>query len=1251
MASKRTVQFEFLVEADSRQIDRFHDSLKRIQQTAPVSEGVLTSLREELTRFAADSVKTENSLQGLISAQRDASRNADLTGKEYGKLRAGIRALNAEYERLTALESDALKGQSTVLGSENAYKQRIASLREQAQEVKMTDKAYSELRAELVAVEAQYRKLGGVDDLEDARRKRKRNKLREFGTTASQIGIGGFFGGPEGLLGSTLGAAAGAFGGPGGMAAGAAVGASVGLGAQQIRIQSTAVADLVAQLNLAKTTLAQVSTGQQDYNQKLEFARKVSTDYSVGLQTTIEGYAKITAAAAANGLTLKETESIYKGLLASGVAFGASQDDLRSIILATTQVLSKGKISAEELSGQLGERIPGAVAKFAQATGRSLPQLAKDLRDGNVKIADFVKFAKAQFDDYDVAARIIGSSPEKAGERLNLALTRMAELYGKFFQNIGAGFQDAATAVINWANNNVASFARTASGFALLINDIKYQIKSIGQFGADFGNPSTLIAPSSGSGTAKPGEFSISPKMLNETREESARRAWRTEFEAKLLGGFQPKGFGENKGGNPDLSATGETADDKAAKKAQAAADKQTRLQEQLDSEQRRRDELLANNAIRLADKVFEHQQALVRKRYELENSLIEATRRAQEAALVGPAREALSLTNRLAAIIEDASREVREGRMNVEAMRRGVVSAKASAENTARYADVPGSAAAGGGSGNLGFITANQMRAWLKSQGYERTSGDFTNKGHRTPNHMLNAIDIGELDGSYGFAVQRAKQLEARLRATGAFGDQLFGPTRDPRGHKDHVHVPTPGGRIAVTPALSQLMGLGGAAGRTQPGVAGGLNRNTTDLGGVQISEADLRSAQEQQTLLEQNTGKLTQQRLTAEILGSTEAYRSQTQSIKDQQQELMLRNRLQAEGVKPEIIDQQLRLDESTRVYTRNLDELRKQLAGINEKTDPLRYAAQIDAINQLNAAYKDQITAQQDLNAVINEKKPFGLGQSVGTGIDNYLESIGTLDEAVQGLAQGGFGGISSAIRDLVTTGSADFKSFATGLLSDMADIIAQQLIVAQLAKLLKQLLSSISGGPSGGGGGEGLEKTLTNPDFLKYSSFANGGVMTDHGPLKMQTYASGGIANSPQFAEFGEGSMPEAYVPLPDGRSIPVSLKLPYQRQAGGAADAPYQRQAGGAADAPLALPFPKAGDSGATAAAEQQAAMDAMAAADKPLRIEYSRVGAGDLPFVTEDQHRRGMAQAAQAGEAAALRRLRTSPATRRRIGV
>lgn len=49
------------------------------------------------------------------------------------------------------------------------------------------------------------------------------------------------------------------------------------------------------------------------------------------------------------------------------------------------------------------------------------------------------------------------------------------------------------------------------------------------------------------------------------------------------------------------------------------------------------------------------------------------------------------------------------------------------------------------------------------------------------------------------------------------------------------------------------------------------------------------------------------------------------------------------------------------------------------------------------------------------------------------------------------------------------------------------------------------------------------------------------MTEMGPLPLKRYAAGGIANSPQLAMYGEGRMPEAYVPLPDGRRIPVAMQ--------------------------------------------------------------------------------------------------------------
>lgn len=78
--------------------------------------------------------------------------------------------------------------------------------------------------------------------------------------------------------------------------------------------------------------------------------------------------------------------------------------------------------------------------------------------------------------------------------------------------------------------------------------------------------------------------------------------------------------------------------------------------------------------------------------------------------------------------------------------------------------------------------------------------------------------------------------------------------------------------------------------------------------------------------------------------------------------------------------------------------------------------------------------------------------------------------------------------------------------------------------------------------GFGGGAGAESMIGNmgADML-IPGFANGGIMTQWGEVPLRAYANGGIANAPQAAVFGEGSMPEAYVPLPDGRSIPVTMQ--------------------------------------------------------------------------------------------------------------
>ncbi len=345
--------------------------------------------------------------------------------------------------------------------------------------------AFDSLRNVLDPTSREFRQVSGQIQTLDKRLGRltrttsrfsKANLLQGAGAVASSA----IFGGPLGALGSLVGFGVG---GPGGAALGGGLGASANILVDYGR----QIAEINTQLNLSKQTLALASNGQEEYNTLLQVARNISSDYAVSLKETIGGFSQVAVAARANNLTFKETETIFRGLVSSGIAFGKSQQDIDAIVRATVQVLSKGKLSAEELQGQIGERLPGAVAKFAEATGRSLPQLAKDLKAGTVQISDFVDFSKKQLFDYDKVAKLIATGPEKAGARLKLALEESAENYGGFFQRVGAKFQDFGTNLLNFFNDNqetiqnfvidsIIAFKNLALEVKLAFEDIKQSI-------------------------------------------------------------------------------------------------------------------------------------------------------------------------------------------------------------------------------------------------------------------------------------------------------------------------------------------------------------------------------------------------------------------------------------------------------------------------------------------------------------------------------------------------------------------------------------------------------------------------------------------------------------------------------------------------------------------------------------------------------------------------------------------------------
>ena len=258
-----------------------------------------------------------------------------------------------------------------------------------------------------------------------------------------------------GLAGAGLGLA-GPAGGLAGIAASALnpvtlLGAALGVTAVAAGDYAAKAAVAAAETTRFQQALRGITFGE-DYGKALESVNQLSEQFQTDLGETTKQFTKLTAAATANGLSIEETEEIYKGLAAANTALGGDNEKLQGILLATGQVLSKGKVQAEELRGQIGERLPGAFALFAKSINKTPAELDKALEKGEVTVEDFLTFTRKLFKRFGKDAQEIVNGPAAAGQRLEKALGDLQRNVGVLLAPIGAAFQDIFTEIIKVVN-------------------------------------------------------------------------------------------------------------------------------------------------------------------------------------------------------------------------------------------------------------------------------------------------------------------------------------------------------------------------------------------------------------------------------------------------------------------------------------------------------------------------------------------------------------------------------------------------------------------------------------------------------------------------------------------------------------------------------------------------------------------------------------------------------------------------------
>ena len=210
----------------------------------------------------------------------------------------------------------------------------------------------------------------------------------------------------------------------------------------------------------------------------------------------------------------------------------------------------------------------------------------------------------------------------------------------------------------------------------------------------------------------------------------------------------------------------------------------------------------------------------------------------------------------------------------------------------------------------------------------------------------------------------------------------------------------------------------------------------------------------------------------------------------------------------------------------YAREIEQIKERtaaiqaetaaMAGINPLINDFGYAIEFARSKQelLNAAQKSGVEITPEVEASINAMAS-GYAEA-NAAADKLADTQDKLRDRAEFFADAAYDAFSELIPQ-IETGNAALDKF----LNTLIEAVAQAVLLG-------------NGPLAGVGGGGGLLGSLFGAIF----PFANGGIAANGRPLKR--FAGGGISRT--AAIFGEAG-PEAAVPLPDGRRIPVDLRLP------------------------------------------------------------------------------------------------------------
>lgn len=171
----------------------------------------------------------------------------------------------------------------------------------------------------------------------------------------------------------------------------------------------------------------------------LKFIREESDRLSLALTNAREAYTRL--AASARGTKLQdEVRNTFSALSTAARVYSLTNEQYTGAIQAIEQIISKNRVSAEELRGQLAERLPGAVQIAARALGVTTAQLDKLLETGQLTADVFLPRFNRQLQQE------LGQGVEQASSNSTASLTRLQNQVQLLQESLGRSIEPGVIA-------------------------------------------------------------------------------------------------------------------------------------------------------------------------------------------------------------------------------------------------------------------------------------------------------------------------------------------------------------------------------------------------------------------------------------------------------------------------------------------------------------------------------------------------------------------------------------------------------------------------------------------------------------------------------------------------------------------------------------------------------------------------------------------------------------------------------------